>query len=460
VVASTFATCLHAAGTFLGRWRFWILGAVYLLVAWVMAYDAAQPGLPHDWFLVLFWSLMMAGLVASMAGLHLRRLLSGPQSWIVPGYAGPHLVVGAVASLAIWVAVPLLQSWLCGSSPTLGIAWHAPAGVLLALVLVWPRACLLLVAAPIAVSMLANRYPALALFFTELFKGQRPAGEAAMILVALAAYPLAATGLLLTRDRTAPYSDDLAVERSHEPRNRLVERLLALRDAAIEGQLQGPRSPIWSIGRWRVPGAVSWLEWGLQLAAVLVAMGGVWWATGDPGAGFAVTIAAAAVMLFIPLGLWRYRCRALAAEFMRPVSRTTFVRQAMAAMLWDFAMWTALASLVGMIPYLPLSRREPDVWRMAYYHLVGFWAIATSLYGVALATLRLRYWLPWMLGLFVASIVAVGSCLSFVESLHLRLPPHPWLGEALFLMWIAVLALPGVLLGLWTYRRWLRMEIA
>ncbi len=451
--------------TYLGRWRFWIFGGLYAWVAlWVVPrYWARTPELQLRAAIAmgLLLSMILACVVGCLAALHLRRLLSGPAAHAVPSFWGPHLLVGAVVSLAVWLAVPSAQADMTGISTLRTIPLHSLAGTLSALVLLWPRAILLLGLVPVSLVWVATERPGSALL-VRFFNGEEPIVSIAAIVLAVAAYPIAALILWRTRDRAATFSDDLVIDRSHEVTSLWKQPLLQLRDAAIDWRLSGANHFAWRLRRWLIPCAVSWIEIGLLVALVMVVMTvtGLW--SGVEGSLIVATVGGI-VVLFIPLSSWRFRCTALAGECTRPVARRQFVRQFMSAMLWDFAAWTAVAALVSALGHLPMFWvGEPDalsILGVVGIHVAVLWSVSVLLYGTALATIRLRYWLPWFLGLFIGSIlggVYLIAQLVYWWSEVFKFPEHPSMGIGIV---VTVFSGIGLLLGSLTYRRWLTMEI-
>jgi hypothetical protein len=193
---------------------------------------------------------------------------------------------------------------------------------------------------------------------------------------------------------------------------------------------------------------------------VIVIMTATGLASDNVGGAWIVAAMAGMIVLFIPLSSWRFRCTALAAECTRPVARKQFVRQFMSAMLWDFAYWTAVAALVSALGYpLMFFAGEPDVLKILGVHAVALWSASVLLYGTALVTIRLRYWLPWFLGLLLGSILVGAYLIAYLAYWWvkvLKFQDHPSLGTSLVL---AVFSGIGLLLASFTYRRWLRMEI-
>jgi hypothetical protein len=455
--------CWQVARTYHGRWRFWIFGGAYAFYAlWMFPRHLAtiRESQIQAWVAQgLLLSMILASAVGCLAALHLRRLLSGPAAHAVPGFWGPHLLVGAVASLAIWVAVPWAQADLAGLSPLRVIALDSLAGTLGALVLLWPRAIFLLGLIPASLVWVATQRPGSALLI-RFFEGEMPIVSIAAIVLAIVAYPIAALILFRTRDRTATFSDDLVIDRSHEIASRWKQPLLQLRDAAIDWRLGGAGHFTWPLRRWLIPCAVSWTEIGLLLGLVIVVMTATGLASWNVGGAWIVAAVAGITVLFIPLSSWRFRCMALTPECIRPVTRRQFVRQFMSAMLWDFAVWTAVAALVSALGYLPLFwGGAPDVLKILGTHAVGLWSTSVLLYGTALATIRLRYWLPWFLGLLMGSIIGAAYLLRLSLWLVKEFNFVQRDGVQFGLV-VAVFSGIGLLLGFFTYRRWLRMDLA
>ncbi|MEX0678174.1 MAG: hypothetical protein WD063_13915 [Pirellulales bacterium] len=454
----------QVARTYLGRLRFWIFGGLYLWVAlvilptrWATPHERPDRGLVATGLLL---SLLLSGVTGSLAALHLRRLLTGPAAHVVPGFVGPHLLVGALVSPVIWAAVPWAQANMTAMSPLRVIALGSLAGTLSALVLLWPRAIVLLGLLPVFLVWIATQRPGAALL-VRFFNGEEPLASTAAIVLAVLAYPIAALALVLARDRAGTFSDELVLDRSHEVTSRWKQPLLHLRDAAIEWRIGSPGRFAWQWRRWLIPCAASWTEIGLLLALVIAVVTATGLASGNADAALLVAAVAGIVVLFIPLSSWRFRSMALAGECTRPVTRRQFVRQFMGAMLWDFAGWTAVASLVSALGYLPLAwAGEWNLLSQFGGHAAILWTLSILLYGIALATLRLRYWLPWFLGLLIGSLFTMGYVLSWLTYWWNQVPKlqqfRPFLGVTVF---IVVLAGFGLLLGALAYRRWLTMEV-
>ena len=464
-LTGSFAAFVQVARTYWRRPRFWVFGGCYLFAAlvgvprWGLTYH------PSPFDLALFVSVMLACVVASLAALHLRRLLSGPVAHVVPDFVAPHLAIGALVSLLIWVAIPCAQAAITGHGVFYLVSLHALAGVLGALVLFFPQSILLLGLGPLAAMWASVPHRTGALFLRSFGAGEEPATGALVIALGVLTYPLAALALLRTLDRSATFSDDLVVDRSHQVSSRWKNWLLGLRDPTIEWQLNARGDLGGAVRRWRIPCVVSARELLLLVGAVAGWMVAAWLAVGDPEAPLLVANLASFVALFIPLSSWRYRATALAGEFMRPVARAVFVRQFFAAMVLDFCSWTLLATLLMAIGLISLLPEAPTKLADVPYVVFGLccwaiflWALAALLYGIALATLRVRYWLPWFAGLFLAALFGIGY--GVIGTFH-------WHAQAfgrannnyLFAALVLAFAGFGCALGWWAYRRWLTMDI-
>ena len=85
--------------------------------------------------------------------------------------------------------------------------------------------------------------------------------------------------------------------------------------------------------------------------------------------------------------------------------------------------------------------------------------MAVLLYGIALVTLRLRYWLPWFIGVFLAAVSGiVYSVITFAQWFQ-HYYGHSLHGTLIFTLYVLAFAVLGCSLGWFAYRRWLTMEI-
>ncbi len=101
---------------------------------------------------------------------------------------------------------------------------------------------------------------------------------------------------------------------------------------------------------------------------------------------------------------------------------------------------------------MPWSTRA-TLPRFAWRQIVVLWAVAVLFYGVALLTLRLRYWLPSLFGLFLGVVFCVANGLQWAWFYF------GWNQEVIFVSYIAAFAGLGAVLIAGTYFRWLSLEI-
>ncbi|REK05492.1 MAG: hypothetical protein DWQ37_23540 [Planctomycetota bacterium] len=443
---------LHVARSYAGRYRFWIFPALYVLLPLMMKPDSfAGPAGRAAAAILLVYSALLAGLLCGLVALHLRRQLSGPAVYLVPRFAEIQLTFGAVIAILVCVVYPASIAAIFGLSVVQAVGVHALAAVLMAAVLLWPKSFLGLLLFPAVLVVWETYQLPAAAFWTQLFEGESgPAGV--MFVAALLAYPLAAFAYLRTCDRTTEYCDDLMVDRPPESPSRLKEWLLRFRDAAIEWRIGCRASLAQCVRRWQTPCLVSWWEVGALVCLLSALIASVTYSAGASG-GMAIATLAGGVALFLPLGSWRFRCRALSYEIMRPVSRPRFVRQFMTAMLGDFLRWTIVATLIFGSAFAASAWFEPQAGiGMPWKPLSMLWAVAALLYGIAALTVRLRYWLPWLLALFVASSTGVGMLTSVLQNLGLQT-------RLVYPTFVALFVLLGAVFVAVTYRRWLMMEI-
>lgn len=419
-------SCWYIGLTYVKRWRFWFFGIWYLLVAlpWNHQVNMAT----------VLVTAMLGGILACFVALHLRRQFATPAAKIVPGFAGPHLAVGAAVSAAIWIVVPAFAAWMCRLPVWGPVGAHAAVGMLLALVVCWRQAMLLLALVPI--SLLATATPNWVdsrMLPSRFIRGEFPEWSFAAIALAVAASVLAGRRLLRLSEADSSASDDFSVEPVEEGRviGRWDEWLLRARDAAIRRRLADVGFGWWSVQRWRVPGAISWLH--LTLAALggvlLVAFSG--WAGDSRQAASGVAGLVSVAMVFAPVHSWHQRRGATQMEFMRPVTRRQYFRQAAVAFGLDMLVWSVLAMLFATACFGFINWPAFD-YRAGVQELVSLIAIAhfsIVFYSVGLATYRQRFWLPLMAGLcfgwlflmlpmvrFVAESTSPGSYLLFLTT--------------------------------------------
>jgi hypothetical protein len=460
----------HVAHTYVGRLRFWIFGGFYLFVAWRVSSLPLQVKNTHEAIAsarAIATSVVFAMVFTALLGLHLRRQFGTPQAQVMPGFFAPHFAVAVLMTAVVWIVIPWIVAVEVSLPPPVVIGCHALAIVLLGLVVWWPRAVVLLVAAPVAMLALARPTAVATSDFPRSFLYRFLAGELHAVyfgLMALGglAYVAIAWRLARLSDVSVATSDDFSIEpaRSSYSTNPWFGQLQSWRDAAVERCLATTAGQEYSVRARRIPGVVSWWEF-VGLAAVILALMAVtWYWVGEAEAGWVVLIVGTSVMLFGPLSSWRFRLNALGTEFMRPATRQSLLRQITLAMALDFCLWAAAASLVAAGGYLMLlGQPRFNFWPMLAGHLIVLWGAAVLLFGISLATLRFRYWIP----LFIAA-VPVLMFVSFYLALVVAVLLHPSRSKPdrlLYVPWLgaAICAMFGLMLAWRTYRRWLEADL-
>jgi hypothetical protein len=461
----------HVVRTYVRRLRFWIFGGFYLFVAWRISSLPLQVKYMHEAVATtqaVATSVVFAMVFTALLGLHLRKQFGTPQAHVMPGFFAPHFAVAVLITAVVWIVIPWIVAVEVSLPPLVVISLHAPAIVLLALVVWWPRTAVLLVAAPVAMLALA-RPTTVQSDFSRSFLYRFLAGELQPVyfgLLALGglAYVAMAWRLARLSDTAVATSDDFSIEpaRSSYLPNPWLGRLQSWRDAAVERCLATTAGQEYSVRARRIPGVVSWWEFVGLTAVLLVIMGMTWYWFGEAEAGWVVLVVGTAVMLFGPLSSWRFRLNALGTEFMWPASRRSFLRQLTLAMALDFCLWTAAASMVVACGYLMLlGQPRYPFWQSLVGHAFALWGTAAILYGISLATLRFRYWIP----LFIVAIpvlMYVGLCLGLLfESLFLAGRSARAVDRLAYMpVFYAVgCALIGLTLVGLTYRRWLEADL-
>jgi hypothetical protein len=163
-------------------------------------------------------------------------------------------------------------------------------------------------------------------------------------------------------------------------------------------------------------------------------------------------------MLIAPFHSWHMRRGAIATETLLPATRKQYIRQVALAVGWDVFAWTALASVFSLA-VMSMMVREKNFSPLDAYglYLLFLWSGAVFAYGLGLATMRSRYWLPLMVGLSLAWMVTI---LVAGERITPWLPRGQDLREAI-LIYGCVLSwlLTGTLLTIFTLFRWRRADV-
>ncbi|HEX3726331.1 MAG TPA: hypothetical protein VHV08_08810, partial [Pirellulales bacterium] len=332
----------QVARTYAYRPRFWIFGGCYVLsMLWWTAHAVAP-------VIRSITSVALAAMVGCFVALHLRRQFGSSGAKMMPGFAGPHLAVGALVSLSIWLVVPAVGAWLVGLPLVGRLGIHAIAGIFLALVVCWRRVILLLAATPLLVMWMRTTILTDHSWAERFVEGQFPWIAASLFAIALVLHVAAAVVLLRLSDQSAAVSDDFLVEtpRTDHIVGRWDDWLLTFRDTAVRHRLADAGSGWWTVERWRIPTVGSWLQLGLAVSLAMLLLGIIWGASGErPMAGVVAVLIAAPIMLVAPFGSWHQRRIALGLESMRPVTRTQFVREIFLALALDVFRWTCVASI-------------------------------------------------------------------------------------------------------------------
>jgi hypothetical protein len=390
-------SCWYVSLTYVMRWRFWFFGVWYLVVAW-----------PWEQRVDLAATLircMLGGILACFVALHLRRQFATPAAKIVPGFAGPHLAIGAVVSAAIWIAVPSIAAWVRGLPAWGPIGAHAPIGLLLALVVCWRPAMLLLALVPLA--LMATATP---IWFdqqalpNQFIRGEFPEWSWAAIVLAVTANVLAAGRLMRMSEADSSASDDFSVEPVEEGRitGRWDEWLLKARDTAIRRRLADAGFGWWSVQRWRVPGAISWVHLALAVLGGTLLVAFACWASDSRQAATAVAGLVTVALVFAPVHSWHQRRGVTPLEFMRPVTRRQYFGQSAAAFGLDMCVWTVVAAVFAVGSACAIHWQTHELLGILLTLLVIVTHASLVFYAVGLATYRLRFWLPLMAGLCFA----------------------------------------------------------
>jgi hypothetical protein len=442
-----------------------MLAVTYLLIVWV-------------WFWAIEWdselqrrgqavaSAVFASLAGCFLALHVRRQFSTAAAQIVPGYAVPHLVVAGFVSALLWLIIPLIAivagHWQPGT-----LAFHAMAAILMVVVACLPRGILLLVAVPVLLVWANRPLPrGQTQLLISLANGDRPWLAATLIALAVVGQMVAVWFLLRVPRQGITTNDEFTLDSpsSNQDLNPLSRWMLTARDAAAQRLMEA--RTFRSIQRWRVPVATSPLQYLSPFMVVLIACG-IGWSLGNMGEWgiFAIAVTSA-VLLLVPLSPWHFRRKTMSQELLLPVTREQYFREMTIAMSLDVVRWTAVSSALIAAPFVatlvidPQAIGELRFWLQLLAFLSVAWSMAIFIFGVGLATFRLPFWLPivaaismvWFFGVWILAMV-VG------EQLRVALGWRDVAGWLLAFFIASTLAL-GLLLVCFTYRRWVRSEVA
>jgi len=452
----------HVLRTYTSRVRFWVLAAMLLLWLLPRSDDPLPPG---DAAAVLTFTTCTGILTLGFLALHLRRQFSGPHARLMPGFAGPHLLVGAILLTVVWCVWPIaLATRIFQGPPAPVAAAHALGAVAFAIILWFPRAMAPVLIAPLLLLWLTRTLigPSAEGFVRAFVAGDLPRLYAAIVIAAVAAYPLAAWKLLSLDDR-ATGGDDLAAQAKtagYAP-SRWARWFVPWRDASIAGQL-APRWRGATLTWRRLPSATSLNELGMACLAIVALAIVVWLVTSNPHLAWGVMLLGAVVMLFAPLDAWRHRFGMLGAELLRPASRREFSRQMVLAMGLDFFTWTAAASAVVITSYVALlDYAGLALVAMVPQLLLLLWGLSLAVYGVGIWSLGYRYWLPTFVAMLLGAMslavsLGIAAMLLYVvvdgEGLH-----RDWVLTTIFPV---VLGAIGLYLARHTYQSWQKTDLA
>jgi len=454
--------------TYLERPRFWVLSVTYLLIIcfWFWYYDWNLPAQRQGQAII---SVIYGNLIACFLGLHVRRQFSHAGAQAIPGYAAPHLVVAALLCSILWLVIPLIAI-LVGRWPPGALVIHALVAILAGVVACWPRAILLVMALPVYIAWdnrpLPTKHTPL---LEQLYQGERPNLAVTLIALAVVSQVVAAIMLLRLPRKGITTNDEFTIETPTTAVgvNPVNDWLLDMREAAAQRLTQAYWLP--QVQRWRAPVAIVPALLCLPAAIVAAAalIGFLAGGSAAAGAWAGLTLAiTCAVVLLVPLAPWQSRRRAMSQEILRPVTRERYYRQYFAAMALDVVVWTSMASLLLLAMFIstwyffpPANRLWGVLVAMAFFYSL-LWSVATFVFGVGVATLRWRFWLPivaaitlaWTLGAW-ATIFWTGEYL--LRSMKNLDPYMPYL----FAGFCTLTATVGLGLTVITYRRWVRGDV-
>lgn len=452
--------------TYLERPRFWVLGIAYLMIIcfWFWYYDWNLPAQRQGQAMI---SVIYGNLIACFLGLHVRRQFSHAGAQAIPGYTGPHLVVAALLCSVLWLLIPGVAIAVGRWSPG-ALAIHASVAILAGLVACWPRAILLVMALPIfAVWDNRDFYSKHTPLLEQLYQGDRPNLAVTLVALAVVSQVVAARMLIRLPRKGITTNDEFTLDAPAAPAgsNPLTDWLLERREGAAQRLTEAQ----WfsQVQRWRAPVAIAPVL--LLLPPLLVGLAALvgWWMQEPVGWAAFALILCSAMLLLVPLGPWQSRRKAMSQEVLRPITREKYFRQFLGAMALDTVTWIGVASLMIvmflLLQWLFDAPSQVPV-KMLYVAIVVslglLWSMATFVYGVGVATMHWRFWLPivaaitmvYFFGTLISYRVIGESILRSSRQLD-QYTPHT------FAAFCVTSTAIGLYLSNRTYRRWVRNDV-
>ena len=405
--------------TYLERPRFWVLGITYLLIIcfWFWYYGWDLPVQRQGQAII---SVIYANLIACFLGLHVRRQFSHAGRRRFPAMRPRIWWWRRSLCSILWLVIPALAIAV-GRWPPGVLAIHALVAILAGAVACWPRAILLVMALPVFIAWdnrpLPMKHTPL---LEQLYQGDRPNLADTLIVLAVVSQVVAAIVLIRLPRKGITTNDEFTIETPTtavgvNPVNDWLlgharggcrtthARLLAATSAAVACAGGDRAAALVFAGDNR--GGCRAGRFPSGSSATAAANSAAAWAS----LTLAVTCA---VVLLVPLAPWQSRRRAMSQEILRPVTRERYYRQYFAAMALDVVVWIGMASLLLLAMFIstwyffpPANRLWGLLVAMAFFYSL-LWSVATFVFGVGVATLRWRFWLPivaaitltWMLG--------------------------------------------------------------
>lgn len=427
--------------TYLLRPRFWLLVPIYLLVG-------------------PFASVCVGALLACFLGLHMRRQFGTAAAKLMPGFTPPHLTIAAAVSLAMWAGVPAAQAWWFGLRIDSVVAIHAPTGILLALVAIWPRSIVLVVLAPMWLAWLVSRSGHETYDWLQYFALHGRWTYSVPLIVSAVVIQAVASWFLLRLNDQSAVNDDLASDlpKFEGTAGRVENWLLDRRDAVVQRDLGSIGRGIWSIRRWRVPVAIAWPQLAVFPLAVLIVTLSVRSASSDVSLVIFSIGATAVVFLFAPLAPWRGRRHWIAMEVTRPVTRDQYFCELAIALAMDMALWFAVVAIVSGVAISCFANVRHWSFAPEMAAFIGALAgISVFLFGLGLLTLRNRYWFAVLV--LVSILYAMVSMLFVTIVVRIVHPPVPMQDQVVFWSWAGLMALFGLAMASRARWRWSKVDL-